>query len=40
MIEDFKGFIMNDSIEELKSKGYKQYDSVSLFIEDVLKNEI
>ena len=40
MIEDYHGCIMKNSIKELKGRNYKEYDRVSDFIKDVLKNEI
>lgn len=39
MIEDYRGSIMKNAVSELKDKNYKEYESVSEFIEDVLKNE-
>ncbi len=39
MIEDYRGSIMKNAVSELKDKNYKEYESVSEFIEDVLENE-
>ena len=37
MIEDYHGYAMKESVQELKDVAEKEYDSVSKLIEDIME---